>query len=212
MGLEVEGSQRISIVHKVTGVRYCGERFGPDWGIQLSADSGKSKEIMVAGESKCSTKWTSDRESGISITNWEWPFRQILTYCIAGETRYGFLHTPVELVAVRVCTDDGSTYKLEYQAIPSQNHGEEKLTAHLSLWALSMFALNSGHRPISTKEQTLPLNVWWKDDRKDGTSVFEHHLTGRKVDEQPEGAECRSRPTERLDTTRATSRRSTRKK
>jgi hypothetical protein len=69
-------------------------------------------------------------------------------------------------------------------------------TVNLAIWALAMFALNEGHRPIRSREETLPLNVWWEDtSAADGSLIYEHHLTGRTLKTLPKGGEARKRPT-----------------
>ncbi|EHL03767.1 hypothetical protein M7I_0119 [Glarea lozoyensis 74030] len=85
--------------------------------------------------------------------------------------------------------------KAEYKSIPWGAASPTALTMNLAIWALAMFALNEGHRPIRSREETLPLNVWWKDVAADGSLTYEHHLTGRTLKKLPKGGEARKRPT-----------------
>ena len=85
-------------------------RFEPDWaGVQRrnDQDSIKPKNILP-GDTKLSAKWSSGnvRRGSMHLykqkTNWLQPIGQIFTYCLRGNTRYGYIITDRELVVVRV--------------------------------------------------------------------------------------------------------------
>lgn len=161
----------------------------PDWSIFLHTSP---VTIITQGDSKCSSKFlSSERDSA----NWIWPFRQTLTYCVNSSTRYGFIVTPEELVALHVSKEDGE-YFIEYKSVPWGNSGPGGvLTMNLSIWALGLMALNEGHRSIRDRCDTLPLDVWWQGEVP---GVFEHHLSSRRVQglQNGPGVQIRPRPSD----------------
>ncbi|EPE29834.1 hypothetical protein GLAREA_00994 [Glarea lozoyensis ATCC 20868] len=169
----------------------------PDWVVYQHSEPNKTN--IVVGDSKCSTKWCSDRNKNIPKieVQWMWPMRQIGSYCKFGGTRYSFIVTPEEIVVARFYLDHSmnDADRAEYKSIPWGAASPTALTMNLAIWALAMFALNEGHRPIRSREETLPLNVWWKDVAADGSLTYEHHLTGRTLKKLPKGGEARKRPT-----------------
>lgn len=168
----------------------------PDWVI-FNRENGKVVPL-VCGENKLSTKWNSDKHKLRKAFqgNWIWPFRQVLTYCVATRTRYGCLMTPDELVVLRVYLNgsgQSESWNVQYKAIPWDDSGN-KLTINLGIWALGMMALNSGHRPIAPKSNTLPLNVWWITRTKKGKEAYEHHLSSCIAETRPRNADIRPQP------------------
>lgn len=166
----------------------------PDWSIYLK---NQPQTIAVWGDSKCSSKWNSD-PSATDEGNYYWPFRQMATYCVNDDTRYGYIITPVELVVMRIIRDTNAIdgFRVQYQSIPWEEHGPQVLTVNLALWALAMMSVNEGHRPIVGQDWTLPVNVWWQDQNpQTGQVSFEHHLSGRIVQTLPAGAVPMPRPT-----------------
>lgn len=158
-----------------------------------------SQTVLVWGENKLSSKWKSDRDAlgPRWAENWLWPFRQLATYCIASNTRYGCILTPDELVVVRVFKADlgyNVKHSLQYASIPWENNGTNNLTVNLGLWVMAMLALNTSHRCIINQPDVLPLNVWWKDKDRDGKRVYEHHLTGVRSSRLPARAIAKERP------------------
>ncbi|CEJ82688.1 hypothetical protein VHEMI02737 [[Torrubiella] hemipterigena] len=169
-----------------------GRDMHPDWSIYLRDER---RTILVWGDSKCSSKWSS---TNTRSDNWIWPFRQLATYCVNDSTRYGYVITPDELVALRVIMDPISRcgYRLEYRAIPWSQHGPHVLTVNLAIWALAMMSVNDGHRSIAPQDWTLPLNIWWQDiNRRTGQVSYEHHLSARTAQQLPPGAIAHQRPT-----------------
>ncbi|CEJ94918.1 hypothetical protein VHEMI10425 [[Torrubiella] hemipterigena] len=169
----------------------------PDWVIFLRDDDGTTP--IVHGENKLSSKWNSD-VSKIPAAwrgNWIWPFRQVLSYCVVSSTRYGCIMTPDELVVTR-CYLNGSSgrdqWNVQYLSIPWENSGRGNLTVNLGIWALGLMALNSGHRPIASKANTLPLNVWWTTRTPKGKEAYEHHLSSYISENRPINADIRSPP------------------
>ena len=172
------------------------KRFKPDWWM---FQQKKPATNIVFGDSKCSTKWCSDTSRGLpsKTTDWIWPMRQIGTYCYQGETRYAFIMTPRELVVARFYLHQQNAIpsRVEIKSIPWEAGGSpNELTMNLALWALAMFALNKDHRDINSRDETLPLNLWWKVEDATGATFYEHHLTGRRLSTLPSGGEARIRP------------------
>ncbi|KAL8749807.1 MAG: hypothetical protein Q9199_007467 [Rusavskia elegans] len=140
----------------------------PDWaGIKQSPGCPKQPPNILPGDTKLGSKWKSSNiEPGkvSKATNrggWLAAIRQIYTYCIKTDARYGYLLTDKELVAVRISwipdtetTDPEDKAKprsqgtgiLEYKAIPWSHEDTEiqssdnKPTVNLALWWLHMMA------------------------------------------------------------------------
>ena len=102
-------------------------------------------------------KWKSDwlelADAELSVKNNRvWPLRQIATYCRYAETRYGYIITQNELVAIRVRRigppnpDETCHAAIEYRSIPWAASGSQKLTVNLAIWALGCMAMNDTHR------------------------------------------------------------------
>lgn len=167
----------------------------PDWSVYLKDDA---QTVLVWGDDKCSSKWTSDQLK-CPDENYIWPFRQMLTYCVNNNTRYGFVLTPKEMVVMRVLRDSSTRAKpqwmIQYKSVPWDEFGPGQLTVNLAIWAIAMMSVNEGYRMIHGPEWTLPLNVWWKDVDRKGVVFYEHHLSGFKITAKPRGADIRSRPT-----------------
>lgn len=169
----------------------------PDWFIDLTKIN--PKRHIVVGETKCTTQWRiADRPAPqAQDDNWMWPWRQIATYCQSIESRYGFILVPEGLIATLTYRDKSDLavpLRIKYKVVPWGAHGENKMTVNLSLFFLAMMAMHDGHRPILTEDKVLPLNIWWKNEDKEGIT-YEHHLSGRVVDTLPKGAQARTRPT-----------------
>ncbi|KAH6851106.1 hypothetical protein B0I37DRAFT_373210 [Chaetomium sp. MPI-CAGE-AT-0009] len=100
------------------------------------------------------------------------PLKQLATYCRCSETRYGYIVTQTELVAMRIRRIDGTSdhaAAVEYRAIPWEAHGHGKLTAHLAIWALGCMGMNDQHRNLEgPNNAVLPYMAkltWWVEDK-----------------------------------------------
>ena len=76
------------------------------------------------------------------------PLKQMAAYCRYGETRYCYVVTQAELVAMRIRRisgqGDGKLHAaVEYRAIPWSNHGPGKLTANMGIWALACMGMSN---------------------------------------------------------------------
>ncbi|KAJ3522649.1 hypothetical protein NM208_g12771 [Fusarium decemcellulare] len=121
------------------------------------------------------------------------PINQVIDYCQAAQTRYGFILTNEELVVVRVSHRRVGTTKkphAEYKAIPWSASGEGVLTVRLALWFLFVMSMNAEHRPIRTSDEVLPLNLWWKAPGSN-MILYQHHLSKRERLSLPPGAQFR---------------------
>lgn len=175
-------ARTLSCISKRDGQK---KTFQPDWFIHVHPDG----DIFVVGDSKLSSKWKSGwlkrtpdmkevKEQAI------WPLRQMATYCKAANTRYGFLFTPIELVAVRIHKIPGGKDKagIEYCSIPFSNYGPTKLTVLLSLWALTMMGVNDLARAYGPRSLYLPLHAW--NRKNEGSPRLINSLSGRDVSEK----------------------------
>ncbi|KAL8687614.1 MAG: hypothetical protein Q9218_006260 [Villophora microphyllina] len=160
----------------------------PDWaGVQRTAQSIDREWNILPGEAKPSSKW--DRNKLPHNRNYRFsilakflgPIQQVYTYCIRSNSRYGYIITDKELLAVRVCSlppdsraalDDSQTSKdsaparpeirggMEFKLIPWDNDEHQDtedskgLTVNLALWWLHMMAANG----TEVQESYPPLN------------------------------------------------------
>ncbi|KAF4467187.1 hypothetical protein FALBO_5970 [Fusarium albosuccineum] len=152
---------------------------------------------LAVGCVKSAEQWHSSHLS-TSLNIALHPINQVVDYCHAAQTRYGFILTNKELVVIRVSYHRVGTTKkphAEYKAIPWSAWGQGALTVHLALWFLVMISMNVEHRPIRTSDEVLPLNLWW---RAPGNNIglYRHHLSKHERSSLPPGAQFRMVPPE----------------
>lgn len=141
----------------------------PDWARTRATvpDDPNQPVNILPGDTKVSYKWKSTeivpKEVGKNDLekNWFWPLRQIFTYCMNAKTRYGYIISDEEVVAVRVrappherLAEDKPNHRaalsedrgtLEYIPIYESTQdlgGEERLTMNLAIWWLHLLAAN----------------------------------------------------------------------
>lgn len=91
------------------------EKRFPDWaGIQpaLSQADVRGNKIssinILPGDTKVSKKWLSDDivpgalDTDYTPDNWQRPLKQVYTYCVRANARYGYIITDKELVVIRI--------------------------------------------------------------------------------------------------------------
>jgi hypothetical protein len=188
IGQDDIGDDNITLMQETNRHKYETSDMIPDWMVFFRIGTERSHSIAV-GDSKCSSAWNS--HDMYSDKDGMWPIRQVVTYCRAIKSRYGFIITPEELVVLRVYNkgpQDPNELRVQYESISWANSGDY-LTVNLGLWALAMMSVNPNHRNITDRANTLPLNIWRKvEDGSSGSVLFEHHLSGRKLSDLPEGA------------------------
>lgn len=91
------------------------EKRFPDWaGIQPALSQAdvqgtkKSSINILPGDTKVSRKWLSDDivdgalDADYTRDNWQRPLKQVYTYCVRANARYGYIITDKELVVIRI--------------------------------------------------------------------------------------------------------------
>ena len=191
----------------------------PDWGCTVG-DSGPtiapgdedSEPSLLPGDSKVSKKWSSSLiepgrvQNRWGSKNWLSPLRQIYSYCLSNNRRYGYLITDIELVVVRVrlnrkteqtaqviYSDTDSLREcarkygvLEYKAIPWQTATGDPaqtacgLTMNLALWWLHLMA--TGNTNIGGDYGDLQDAVWAPVSRKRSPTPLRTGLTKVSID------------------------------
>ena len=191
----------------------------PDWGCVVG-DSGAiivpgdedSEPSLLPGDSKVSKKWSSSMiepgrvQNRWGSKNWLSPLRQIYSYCLSHNRRYGYLITDIELVVVRVRlaqkteqmaqvvdADTDSLREcarksgvLEYKAIPWQTatgvpaRTASGLTMNLALWWLHLMA--TGNTNIGGDYGELRDALWAPINRKRSPTPFRTDLTKVSID------------------------------
>ncbi|RSL92088.1 hypothetical protein CDV31_015307 [Fusarium ambrosium] len=135
---------------------------------------------FVVSCARLSSQWTSEglkNQDHAAVL----PIRQLATYAKESGTRYSFIMTDKEVVVVRFMADPNGQYGAEWQAIPRSASGEANLTVGLAVWALIMMSLHEQHRAVATEGETLPINLWWREQGVDGRVTYRHHLSGRQL-------------------------------
>ncbi|KAK4194624.1 hypothetical protein QBC40DRAFT_290412 [Triangularia verruculosa] len=101
------------------------------------------------------------------------PLEQVATYCRYAETRYAYIITQKELVALRVSSLPSTAVNnsngdlitvyhaaVEYKGIPWSAMGSHGLTVNLAIWALGCMGLNDRHRGIVAPKTQARLTEW----------------------------------------------------
>ena len=91
------------------------EKRFPDWaGIQPALSQADVRGIetspinILPGDTKVSKKWLSDDivdgalDTDYTPDNWQRPLKQVYTYCVRANARYGYIITDKELVVIRL--------------------------------------------------------------------------------------------------------------
>ena len=178
---------------------------------EASLDDRKPKSLVYAvGDSKLAQKWKSDwlklasstkvqRDPGLSMKKPKIsgveservkPLNQISAYCRFAETRYAFILTQEELVALRIRRipipaankEPNKRYAaVEYAGVPLT--AETGLTANLAIWTLACIGMNdacrametAGNKPMDAMERL----TRWTFDAK--ANVYENVISKRKI-------------------------------
>ncbi|KAF4436376.1 hypothetical protein FACUT_6470 [Fusarium acutatum] len=142
-----------SLAHPIqTGANVLGARLGAglpnvffkkdtvvDWprrsGLSLVSDDGTHFLVSCV---LMGSQWSSSRleRSHFLGEAANLPLRRVAAYCVATDTRYGFVLTPGEVVVVRVsgtAYDYGQPCRIEWQAVLWSASGPDTLTVNLSL-------------------------------------------------------------------------------
>ena len=176
------------------------QKLKPDWGCVRLRDSGPylKRKNLLPGETKVSPKWRSayiDKRPGNSKRVWMRPINQIFSYCVENNTRYGYIITDAELVAVRVRLGPQDNPRassksvkvhardnsiLEYKAIPwtgideDGRENSDKMTINLALWWLHLIA--TGKTEIEKHYASLR-DIGWEPPDSQGLSSFSHSFS-----------------------------------
>lgn len=170
-----------------------GRALEPDMAIFLKDGNRTTSTSLVMGDNKCATKWThhglTPAVAAEETMEPLWPIRQILTYCVHGRTRYGYIMTTSEVVVFRMSnnpsTSDPAKYIVEWAFVPWSNSGEGKLTVNLAIWWLGMMSLADKHRKIVLPPSMYPVDTWQKWKAKDGKDKYTHILSRRTITSPP---------------------------
>lgn len=116
-----------------------------------------------------------------------YPLMQISTYCRYAQTRYAYILTQTELVALRIRRlpqqpDMEKHYAgIEYTSVPWG--ATTGLTINLAIWALSCMGMNDGHREMEGPDNS-PLPdmarlTWWTHDKRAG--IYQNVISKRQI-------------------------------
>ncbi|KAJ4266249.1 hypothetical protein NW762_004232 [Fusarium torreyae] len=142
---------------------------------------------LVAGCVQLSGAWSSndlEAQTGCAM----WPIERLAKYAKHGGTRYSFIMTDLELVVVHFFKLTPGKLGAQWQAIPRNSSGEGTMTVNLAIWSLVMMSLNIEHRVVAQQLETLPINIWWKEENFESGFVYQHHLSERLLPFLPLGA------------------------
>jgi hypothetical protein len=140
----------------------------PDWaGIRTTLPHNSKRTLnIIPGDTKVSYKWRSTQivpkiiDKNDLTQNWLWPLRQIFTYCLDSNTRYGYIISDEEVVAFRVrvpherietkrghkvvrSKDRGTIEYAPVYSTTQEAGGENILTMNMAIWWLHLLAANN---------------------------------------------------------------------
>ena len=176
--------------------------FNPDWTIK---DRERPALFYAMGDSKLNYKWKSEWLATARVTDGRIkdervkPLSQMATYCRHAKTRYGFILTDEELVALRfrrlagVASRGGRVAEaaVEYKSVKWAASGPGVLTVNLAIWALGMAGMNDGHRAMENFGDSMDrLTAWEKVKGPAGAELLRNVISGRviEVKNQPKSA------------------------
>lgn len=119
------------------------------------------------------------------------PLKQVATYCRYAETRYAFILTQRELVALRIrripqpasASGDKPFAAIEYAPVPLS--ADTDLTVNLALWTLACMGMNDEHRKMETAEggplEAMARLTWWTFDPDH--KVYRNVISKRQIPE-----------------------------
>lgn len=165
----------------------------PDMTVHISPKNDHSLATMlVMGDNKYSGAWDFEQSWKViqqrGKKNMDMsmrPFRQIATYCMVGKTRYGYIMSDRELLAVRVyCNKDKAgvahwgveiSHPIPWDASP------RCLTVNLAIWWLGVMAMNESERSIKSRSKTPRINGWYENQGGDGKVQSYTHILSRNT-------------------------------
>jgi hypothetical protein len=166
--------------------------------------------VYVIGDSKLKQKWKAawlalkdgetkiemDKRYGSTQKNVRdvklermLPLHQVASYCRYAQTRYAFIITQMELVALRIRRVprvpgiDAHCAAVEYVAIPWE--ATTGLTVNLAIWALGCMGMNDEHRemeavsPRNSPLRSMARLTWWRHDGTTGD--YENVISKRRI-------------------------------
>lgn len=165
----------------------------PDMTIHINPkdDRGLAK-ILVMGDNKYSGAWDFEQSwkviqnRGTKNRNMSMrPFRQVATYCLVGKTRYGYIMSDRELLAVRVYCDKDQAgidhWGMEISRPIPWDASPLSLTVNLAIWWLGVMAMNESERPIKARSKTLRINGWYANTGRDGKVQSYTHILSKNT-------------------------------
>jgi hypothetical protein len=149
----------------------------PDWAGVLKTErpSGQKWRSILPGDTKISFKFKSADIRPLNELqpghpgDWFWPIRQIFTYCLKAQSRYGYIVTDEEAIVFRVRAIDALQQHciMEYQAFPfAKDHSDDRFSANEAIWWIHLLAANDWC--IKTKYCPLKEESW---KRRHGSTV-----------------------------------------
>src|SRR3569833_365935 len=174
--LKQDGPTDAQMVPKKTTFKHPAQAaisFNPDWSIK---DRRRPTLHYTMGDSKLHYKWRSEwlASPGLTdrtiLTERAKPLAQMATYCRYAGTRYGFIITDDELVALRIRRlPDGPKLEkytaeaaVEYKSVKWAASGPRVLTVNLAIWALGMAGMNDKHRAMENFGDSMTRLTKWE--------------------------------------------------
>ncbi|KAK4033490.1 hypothetical protein C8A01DRAFT_40058 [Parachaetomium inaequale] len=115
------------------------------------------------------------------------PLREVATYCRFAQTRYGYILTQSEFVALRVrripppSNETKPHAAVEYVSVPWE--AETGLTTTLAMWALACMAMNDEQREMEMVDgkplRAMARLTWWTYDETE--KVYENVISKRRI-------------------------------
>ena len=153
---------------------YPERKWKPDWGSVRMPKSGtlEKRKNLLPGDTKVSTKWSSamikTEEPQFSREDIDWmrPLRQIYSYCLRNETRYGYIITDAELVVLRVRLDHDFNQQMSFDSMESFPESQGSLVQRArdaGILEYKAIPWVSGTQGASHTAQSMTVNLalWW---------------------------------------------------
>ncbi|SPO01424.1 uncharacterized protein DNG_04099 [Cephalotrichum gorgonifer] len=169
----------------------------PRLSVSLGNKQDGGRPWLVVGSARVSKTWHSSSLSQEKPSSSDLiPLHQLACYARFSNTPYAFIASDREVIVVRyfrVSENDPDQFGAEWKAIPWSVAGDQVLTGNLAIWCLIMMALNDNHRSVNFRDETLPINLWYREE-SNGVVHFRNHFSLRTLDTLPTNAKVVATP------------------
>ncbi|MCJ1258317.1 hypothetical protein MMC24_006149 [Lignoscripta atroalba] len=188
---------------------YPRKKWKPDWGcVRLPRFEPRVKrKNLLPGDTKVSAKWSSELIKTGEMTNnreskdWTRPISQIYSYCVRNNTRYGYIITDAELVAVRIRLVQQHDPQTSFDTArsspePAKSVIHRARTEGILEYKAIPWTEGGNEAGRNSKSMTINLALWWlhliatgKTDIGDDYGTLRDTLWEQDAKDQKQGSE-----------------------